>query len=79
LGIALEERFGLEAPTISLAGGASVLTIAERFLEAMNGPGDQDADARMLTTMQQQHGARISPDLSNGLRAELATKDTTHD
>lgn len=78
LGIALEERFGLEAPTISLAGGASVTTIAERFLESMTG-GTQDADSQMLATMQLQHGTRLPSELSKDIHSALTDKDSTHD
>jgi NADPH:quinone reductase-like Zn-dependent oxidoreductase/NAD(P)-dependent dehydrogenase (short-subunit alcohol dehydrogenase family)/SAM-dependent methyltransferase/acyl carrier protein len=79
LGIALEERFGLEAPTISLAGGASVTTIAERFLKQMTGGTSQDGDAHLLSTMQLQHNTQLSPEISNRIHSELTGKESSHD
>jgi hypothetical protein len=74
LGIALEERLGLEASPISLAGGASILSIAERFLEAFEGLGD-DEESHLVRTMQSQHGAHVSESLSGRLRTESTGKE----
>ncbi|UTF51197.1 SDR family NAD(P)-dependent oxidoreductase [Desulfomicrobium sp. ZS1] len=79
LGIALEERFGLETPTISLSGGASITTIAERFYETLDGTQHLDDEAHILQTMQVQHGTIIPQNVTSSLKDESRAKETSHD
>lgn len=73
LGLALEEAFGMEIPSFSLSGGASVLTIAERLYlnltagtEEKNQPAPSENE-QLVKRMQEQHGVNPEKGLTDQL------------
>ncbi len=67
LSVALEERLGLKIPAVSLSGGATIRTIAERFW-AMTRKGNEAE--RELDTMAAQHGVSLSSEVKERLLKE---------
>ena len=56
LAVALEERTGMKIPPVSLSGGATVRTIAERFYQ-MTGTSDEE---QLIDVMAAKHGVELS-------------------
>lgn len=57
LAVVLEERLGVKMPAVSLSGGASIRTIAERFYQTFRHQSEED---QMLDVLLAQHGVNAS-------------------
>ena len=60
LAVALEERIGLKIPAVSLSGGATIQTMAERFWQMLNKSSEEE---QVLDTLASQHGVELSGDM----------------
>lgn len=69
LAVALEERIGLKIPAVSLSGGATIQTMAERFWQMLNKSSE---DEQVLDTLASKHGLELSGDLKNEVLKDVA-------
>ena len=60
LAMELEEKIGMKIPSVSLSGGATVKTIAERFYQMQSAT---NAEEQMLDVMSSQHGVQLTEDM----------------
>lgn len=60
LAVALEERIGFKIPAVSLSGGATIQTMAERFWQMLNKSSEEE---QVLDTLASQHGVELSGDM----------------
>lgn len=60
LAVALEERIGFKIPAVSLSGGATIQTMAERFWQMLNKSSEEE---QVLDTLASQHGVELSGDV----------------
>ena len=72
LAAALEERTGMKIPAVSLSGGATVRTIAERFYQMMSAQNKTEQD---VETIAAQHGLRLSDEMKAGVIEAVDKKD----
>ena len=73
LSIALEERLGIKVPAVSLSGGATIRTIAERFYKHTVSKED---DNQMVDILQAQHGVVLRDDLKEKVIRNVEIKDS---
>ena len=69
LAVALEERIGLKIPAVSLSGGATIQTMAERFWQMLNKSSEEE---QVLDTLASQHGVKLSGDMKNEVLKDVA-------
>lgn len=74
LAVALEERIGVKIPAVSLSGGATIRTIAERFYQMLCGSRSEGENA--LDTMAEQHGVKLSEDVKSEILNEMSGRKT---
>lgn len=67
--VALEERIGLKIPAVSLSGGATIQTMAERFWQMLNKSSE---DEQMLDTIASQHGIELSGSMKSDVLNDVA-------
>ena len=69
LAAALDERIGLRIPPVSLSGGATIRSIAERFYQmtVSREGGASDSESELVDTMSRQHGVELSADMKETL------------
>lgn len=60
LAAALEERLGLRIPAVSLSGGATIHTIAERFWQMID---KKNADEQALDVLAEKHGVALTEEM----------------
>lgn len=60
LAAALEERLGLRIPAVSLSGGATIHTIAERFWQMID---KKNADEQTLDVLAEKHGVALTEEM----------------
>lgn len=69
LAVALEERIGLKIPAVSLSGGATIQTMAERFWQMLN---KSNEDEQVLDAIAGQHGLELSGDMKSSVLKDAA-------
>lgn len=68
LAAALEERLGFKIPAVSLSGGATIRTMAERFRKMMNVENEGE---QTLDDLAHRHGVALSAELKEGVLADV--------
>lgn len=70
LAVALEERIGLKIPAVSLSGGASIATMAERFWQMLQKSSEAEQE---LETLSGQHGLKLSDEIKSAVLDDVKT------
>ena len=68
LAAALEERLGFKIPAVSLSGGATIRTMAERFWKMLNVKNEGE---QTLDDLAHRHGVALSAELKEGVLADV--------
>ena len=68
LASALEERLGFKIPAVSLSGGATIRTMAERFWKMLNVKNEGE---QTLDDLAHRHGVALSAELKEGVLADV--------
>ena len=72
LAVALEERIGLKVPAVSLSGGATIQTMAERFWQMLNKSSEEE---QVLDTMASQHGIALTGEMKQGVLNDVSGRN----
>ena len=70
LAAALEERLGLKIPAVSLSGGATIRTIAERFWQMI---AKKSADEQALDVLAEKHGVVMSDEMKSDVLKNIGS------
>lgn len=70
LAAALEERLGLKIPAVSLSGGATIRTIAERFWQMI---AKKNADEQALDVLAEKHGVVMTDEMKTDVLKNIGS------
>lgn len=70
LAAALEERLGIKIPAVSLSGGATIRTMADRFWKMLNVTNEGE---QALDELAQRHGVELTRDLKEGVLSDVGS------
>lgn len=70
LAAALEERLGLKIPAVSLSGGATIRTIAERFWQMI---AKKSTDEQALDVLAEKHGVVMSDEMKSDVLKNIGS------
>lgn len=72
LAVALEERIGVKVPAVSLSGGATIQTMAQRFWQMLNKSSEEE---QVLETMASQHGVELTGDMKEEVLSDISSRN----